>query len=98
MYLQHRESQQGTDRAKKFLFYALWVLYASTTAIIIADMLVLCWINAVSMGDHRCLILFQLVLQNIKIQYRLNIIEVTVFACSDFIAQIILVRPSGNGY
>ena len=33
MYLQHRGSQQGTDRANNIFFYALWVLYALTTAI-----------------------------------------------------------------
>ena len=39
MYLQHRGSQQGTDRAKNILFYALWVLYGLTTATIIVDVL-----------------------------------------------------------
>ena len=62
VYLQHRGSQKSSDRAKNNLFYALWALYALTTAIIIVDILVFCWIDAVSMDDHGCLIFFQLVL------------------------------------
>ena len=92
MYLQHRGSQKSTDRAKNILFYALWVLYASTTATIIVDILIFYWNDAVSIDDHRCLTFFQLFLQNIEIQNQLKIIEVTAFACCDFIAQSILVR------
>ena len=54
MYLQHHESQQSTDRARNILFYALWVLYALTTATIIVEILIFYWIDAVSMDDHRC--------------------------------------------
>ena len=55
MYLQHCRSQQSTDRAQNILFYALWVLYASTTATIILDILGFYWLNSVSVDDHRCL-------------------------------------------
>ena len=58
MYLQHRGSQQSTDREKNILLYALWVLYALTTANIIIDMLEFWWNDAVSMDDHRCLTFF----------------------------------------
>ena len=53
MYLQHRGSQQGTDRAKNILFYALWVLYALSVATSIIEILIFCWSDAVSMDDHR---------------------------------------------
>ena len=102
MYLQHSGSQQSTYRAKNILFYALWVLYALSTATIIIDILGFAWplADAVSMDDHGCLTLFQLVVQNyqnMEIAYHLEIIEVTVFACCDFIAQLILVRmATGN--
>ena len=98
MYLQHRGSQQSTDRANNILFYALWVLYALTTATIIVDTLGFCWNNPVSMDDHRFLNLFQLILQTIEILYHLNIIDATSFGLCDVIAQSILVRPTGNGY
>ena len=98
IYLQHCGSQQSTDRAKNILFYALWVLYALTTATIIVDMLEFCWNDPVSMDDHPCLTLFQLVLQNIEILYHLLIIQNTVFAFCDVIAQFILVRPTGDAY
>ena len=55
IYLQHRGSQQSTNRANNILFYALWVLYALTTATIILDTLEFCWLNSVSVDDHRCL-------------------------------------------
>ena len=62
MYLQHCGSQQSTDRAKNILFYALWGLYALTTATSIVDMLQFVWIDmAVSMGNHRFLTFFQLI-------------------------------------
>ena len=102
MYLQHQGSQQSTDKAKNILFYALWVLYALSTATIIIDILGFAWplADAVSMDYHGCLTLFQLVVQNyqnMEIAYHLEIIEVTVFACCDFIAQLILVRmATGN--
>ena len=99
MYLQHHGSQQSTDRANNILFYALWVLYASSTATIIVDMLQFFWFDPVSMDDHRCLTLFQLVLQNIKSVYHLEIVENTVFAFCDIITQSILVRTTtSNGY
>ena len=99
MYLQHSGSQQSTYKAKNILFYALWVLYALSAATVIFDILTFCWVYAVSMDDHRCLTLFQLFLQNIETQYYdLDIIENTVFACCDFITQIILVRTTGNAY
>ena len=55
IYLQHRGSQQGTNRANNILFYALWVLYALTMATIIVDILKFFWNDPVSMDDHRCL-------------------------------------------
>ena len=98
MYLQHRGSQQSTDRANNILFYALWVLYALTTATIIVDTLGFCWNNPVSMDDHRCLTLFQLVLQSIEILYHFQITQGTIFAFCDVMAQFILVRTPGNAY
>ena len=98
MFLQHCGSQQSTDRAKNILFYALWALYVLTMATSIFDIIEWCWIDAVSMDDHRCLSLFQLIIQNIEILYHLQIIEVTLLACCDFIAQIILVCTTGNCY
>ena len=74
------------------------MLYALTTATIIVDILEFCWIDAVSMDDYRCLTLFQLVLQTVEILYHLAIIDVTIFALCDVMAQSILVRPTGNGY
>ena len=96
MYLQHCGSQQSTsDRAKNILFYALCVLYALTTATGTIDILHY-WVYTVSMDHHRCcLTLFQLVLQNIEILYR---IEIALFGLCDVIAQSILVRTTGNGY
>ena len=52
MYLQHRRSQQSTNRANNILFYALWVLYALSVAISIIDILGSFWIEPVSMDDH----------------------------------------------
>ena len=102
MYLQHRGSDQSTDRAKNILFYALWALYALAMATNIIDTLEFCLIYiTVSMDDHRCLTLFQLVFkwQNIKIKYCLNIIQGTLFAFCDVMAQSILVRSTtDNGY
>ena len=45
---------------------------------------------------YRYLTLFQLVLQNVEILYHLDIIEGTVFALCDIIAQSILVRANNN--
>ena len=59
MYLQHRGSQQGTNKAKNILFYALWVLYALSAATGIIDLLQF-WPDTVSMDDRCCLTLFQL--------------------------------------
>ena len=99
MYLQHRRgSQQSTDRTNNILSYALWALYALTTATDILDILVFFWPETVSVDDHRCLTLFQLVLQNRKSLYHLGIIEVILFALCDVIAQSILVRRTGNCY
>ena len=94
MYLRlHRGSQQRTDaRAKNILFYALWMLYALNTATFIVDILQFYWIDAVSKDDHGYLNFLQLVLQRIEIQYHIGIIQVTLFALCDFIAQSILVR------
>ena len=50
------------------------------------------------MDDHRRLALFQLVLQNIETLYHLEIIDATLFALCDVIAQSILVRATGNCY
>ena len=94
IYLQHHGSQQSTDRGKNILFYALWVLYALTTATIIVDTLMFFLIDVVSVDDHWCLTLFQLVSQNIE--YHLVIINVTLFALCDVMAQSILVRTTGN--
>ena len=93
-YLQHHGSQQSTDRANNTLFYALWALYALTTATIIVDMLHF-WIGAVSMDDHACLTLFQSVVQNVD---HLSIIDATLFALCDVTAQSILVRSTANSY
>ena len=98
MYLQHRGSQQSTDRANNILFYALRVLYALTMATIIVDTLGFCWNNPVSMDDHRFLNLFQLILQTIEILYRLKIIQITFWALCDVMAQSILVCTTGNAY
>ena len=87
IYLQHRGSPKSTDRAKNVLFYALLVLYALTTAIIIVDMLVV---------FCHCLTLFQLILQNVEILYHLEIIQGTLFAFCDVIAQSILVCTTLN--
>ena len=53
---------------------------------------------AVSMDDHRCLTLFELVSQNVETVYHFEIIEVTLFALCDVMAQSILVRTTGNCY
>ena len=98
IYLQHRGSQQSTDGAKNILFYALWVLYTLTTAIIILEILGFVLVDPVSMDDHRCLTLFQLVLQTLEIRHHLDIIQGTLFALCDVIAQTILVRTTGNDY
>ena len=98
MYLQRCGSQQSTDRAKNILFYALWMLYVLTTTTIIIEMLQLFWNDAVSVDDHRCLTLFQLAVQKLEIRYHIDIIDATVFACCDVIAQIILVRTTGSVY
>ena len=98
MYLQHYGSQKSTDRAKIIFLYALWVLYGLTMATIIVDILQFFWNDPVSMDDHRCLTLFQLVLQNIEILYRFGIIQGTLSAFCDVIAQSILVRTTGNTY
>ena len=100
MYLQHCGSQKNTDRAKNILFYALWTLYASTTVAISIDMLVFCLIDAdsVSMDHHGFLTWFKSVLQNVERLYHIQIIQGTVFALCDVIAQSILVRITGNGY
>ena len=76
------------------------MLYASTTAAIIIDMLVFFWIVAVSMDRHGCLTWFNLVLQNLNVEslYHIQIIQGTLFALCDVIAQSILVRLTGNGY
>ena len=101
MYLLHHYgSQQSIDKAKNILFYALWVLYALSAATIILEILEFFLPETVSIGDHaNCLTLFQsLVLQDIEIQYHLGIIQYTVFACCDFIAQFVLVRTTDNVY
>ena len=101
IYLQHHESQKSTaNKAKNILFYALWVLYALCAATGIIDILMyIQWPNTVSMDDHGCLTFFQLVVQDIEERYQLSIIQNTVFACGDFIAQFILVRTTtGNIY
>ena len=95
MYLKHHGSRQSTDKAKNILFYALCLLYALSAATNIIDMLGFFWPDLVSMDDHGCLILFQLVIQ--PIFYHLAIIGIILFACCDFIAQSILVRTTGNG-
>ena len=98
MYLQHCRSQQSTNRGKNILFYALWALYALSTATGIIDILLFFWSDTVSMDVYRCLTLFQSVLQNLEVVYHLLIIEVILFAFCDVISQSILVRPTGNGY
>ena len=57
IYLQPRGSHESTDRANNILFYALWVLYALTTATFIVDTLQSYWIIdvTVSIDDHLCL-------------------------------------------
>ena len=98
MYLEHHGSRQSIDKAKNILFYALWVLYALTVATIIVDILVCLELpDPVSIDDHGCLILFQL-LDVQTIVYHFQIIGVTLFTCCDFIAQSILVRTTGNTY
>ena len=100
MYLQHCGSQKSTGGAKNIPFYALWMLYASTTAAIIIDMLVFCLIDAdsVSMDHHGCLTWFKSVLQNVERLYHIQIIQSILFALCDLIAQSILVRRTGNDY
>jgi len=71
MYLQHRGSQKGTDKAKNFLFYALCVLYALSTATFILDILYT-WIDLLNFSH-------------------LAVIEATLFASCDFMAQSILI-------
>ena len=97
VYLQQRGSQQRTDKAETMFFYALWLIYALSAVTMILDTVVFCW-PFVSVDDDNCLTLFQFVLQNVKTQYHLNIIEATVFALCNFMAQIILVRTTGNTY
>jgi len=78
MYLQHYGSlQQSTDKARNILFYALWMLYALSAAIMIVDTNILefWWPDAA----------------NIETEYHLTILQVTIFACCDFIAQSILI-------
>ena len=98
MYIQHRGSQKSTDRANNILFYALGILYGLTTATIIIDILETCWVGTVSINDNRCLTFFQLVLQNVEILYHLNILQATLFALCDVMAQSILVRTTGKAY
>ena len=99
MYLQHRSgSQQNTDRANNILFYALWVLYALSVATSIIDILGFFWIDPVSMDNHHCLTLCELVVQNNEMEYHLAIIQATIFALCEVIAQFILVRTTGNTY
>ena len=88
MYLQHRGSQESTDRAKNILFYAPWVLYALTTATIIVDTLLFCWMDAVSVDDHRCLTFFKLIVQKIKILQFLDITQAIVFAFCDLLPKL----------
>ena len=100
MHLQHHGSQKD---AKNILFYALWVLYALSAGTSIIHIITIYWRNAVSMDVHGCLTFLQLIVQNVEILYlreiiRLEIIQVTVFACCDFIAQFILVSTAGNAY
>ena len=97
MYLQHRGSQQSTDKAKNILFYALCVLYALTAATcIMAILKFFVELDTVSIDDHGCLTLFQLVVQNNETVYHIQIIRIVIFACSDFMAQLILVRTTGQ--
>ena len=96
MYLQHHGSQKNTDKVKNILFYALCVLYALSASICIMAIVNCFGLNPVSMDDHGCLTLFQLIVQNI-LKY-LGIVGNTTFACSDFIAQFILVRTTSNSY
>ena len=95
MYLQHHGSQKSTDKAKNIIFYALWVLYALTTATSIVDILEFWWIDPVSVDDHHCLTWFKLVVQkNVEREYHIEIIQDTAFAFCDFMAQSILVRTT----
>ena len=57
VYLQHRGSQQSTDKAQNMvIFYSLWVLYALTATTMIVDILSLHWVHAVSINvNHGCL-------------------------------------------
>jgi len=76
MYLQHHGSQQSTsEKAKNILFYALWVLYTLSAATSIMDMLGYFWVPEI----------------DIEALYHLQILQYTVFACCDFIAQFILI-------
>ena len=63
---------------------------------LIIEMLQFSWNDAVSTDDHRCSNLFELVVQNAESLYHFEIIEVTLFALCDVMAQSILVRPTGN--
>ena len=96
IYLQHHGSQQSTHRTNNILFYALWVLYALTMATSIVEILTFCSVYAVSMDNHRCLTLFELVLQNVETVYQINLIDGTLFALCDVMAQSILVCTTGN--
>ena len=77
MYLQHHGSPQRTNKAKSIVFYALLLLYTLSAAIIVMnvmDILPFFLLNAtVSMDDHGCWTLFQLVVQNIKRIYCTNL-------------------------
>jgi len=77
MYLQHHKSQQSTsDKAKNTLFYALWMLYAFSAASVIIGIIEIC-LNWQG--------------ASIEMQYRIGCTESVLFACCDFIAQIILI-------
>ena len=95
MYLQHHASQQSTYKAKNVVFYALLVLYTLSVVTIIVEILIL--FAPVSVDDHGGSILFQLLVQNLH-HHVLGIIEITGFACCDFIAQFILVSTTGNAF
>ena len=99
MYFQQRGSQQRTDKAETMFFYALWVIYALSAATVILDIVVALYWPYVSVDNDNCLTLFQFVLQNVEIiieYHQVVIIEATVFALCNFMAQIILVRTAGN--
>ena len=97
MYLQRHGSQKSAYKAKNIVFYALWVLYALSAVTSIVEILDIS--VSVSMDNHGCLISFQLLVRNIVVNHRvLGIIQITVFACCDFIAQFILVRTFGNAH